>query len=517
MQILRKAFALVLILSFLVPITNNLINLQAADFDVQHLHLTWQHDPKTTMTMSWMTDVSTSSIVQYGLDSSYGSQEEGVAGKWHHVEITGLTPETFYHYRVGDGTTWSPDYLFRTGRTGNYTKFLDFGDSQSSTPARYEIINAIDPITVDFSLYTGDFVEISSEVTEWYDWFHSFRRITVDTPFMTTMGNHEKNHSYYYEFFALPGGEEFYSFDYGPIHFPVLHTYYEGYEDLGGDYDNQAAWLEADLAANDDALWTVVMMHRPPFSSFPRHYELSEWYKLINETFVPIFEAYQVDVVVMGHEHGYERMFLNNVTYIISGGAGSRLYNPLPQQQLPFSVYMEADYNFVIFEVDENKLQTITYRKDYSVMDQYVKNKVDKVDLSFESLPIKYTKYWNETFEVPIMVRNTGEQNITVETRLKYEGAEGTQYAIIPPLDINEGYEVIISYTPEQPETVNAVLTLDIDSELDEVSEENNEMVLIFEAQELPKKSSFALTISILMALISILAVPVINRRRKNQ
>jgi hypothetical protein len=30
----------------------------------------------------------------------------------HTANLTGLTPSTSYHYRVGDGSTWSPDFTF---------------------------------------------------------------------------------------------------------------------------------------------------------------------------------------------------------------------------------------------------------------------------------------------------------------------------------------------------------------------------------------------------------------------
>lgn len=516
MQLKKKIFAFILIVSFLIPITSNILITVAEDHTVRYLHLTWQNDPKTTMTMSWKTDVSTASIVQYGLDNTYGNQVDGISGLWHHVEITGLTPDTFYHYRVGDGTNWNNDNTFKTGTAGNSAQFLGFGDSQSSTPARYEVINAMDPITVDFSLYSGDFVEMSSEITEWYDWFQSFAKMTKDTPFMTTMGNHEKNHSYYYEFFALPGVEEYYSFDYGPIHFSVLHTYWEGFEDAGGDYDNQAAWLISDLEANDEASWYVVMMHRPPFSSYPRNYEESDWYYLINQTFVPIFEAYNVDVVLMGHEHGYERLEKNDVAYIISGGAGSRLYNIVPEQRLNESIYIEATYNFVFFEASDTKFHTRAYRKDYSFIDQFVANKENKVDLSYESLPLTYSKYQNETFEMSLVITNTGEENITTTTQLKMVDFDGDHFFDIPPLDINEYHTINLSFDAPAVGNYYVEFYLDANSDLDEVSEENNKLVITLNAEEIPSKTSYSITLYMLMTFLAVLAIPVIKRRRKN-
>ena len=47
--------------------------------------------------------------------------------------------------------------------------------------------------------------------------------------------------------------------------------------------------------------------------------------KHVREKWVPLFEQYKVDVVISGHSHVYQRGRKNDVTYIISGGAGAEL------------------------------------------------------------------------------------------------------------------------------------------------------------------------------------------------
>ena len=108
----------------------------AQEVQPKYIHLTWQRDPTTTMTVSWKTNDVTSSIVQYGADEIYGNEETGDAGEWHHVELTGLTPDTIYHYRVGNGETWSGDSTFKTGTSGDHTEFIGLGDTQSGIAAR---------------------------------------------------------------------------------------------------------------------------------------------------------------------------------------------------------------------------------------------------------------------------------------------------------------------------------------------------------------------------------------------
>ncbi|MCP4213688.1 MAG: hypothetical protein GY765_03480 [bacterium] len=77
----------------------------------------------TTATITWTTDESADSEVQYGLTTSYGSTaSDSSFVTSHSISLTGLVAETTYHYRVisedssGNSTT-SSDYSFTTTDT----------------------------------------------------------------------------------------------------------------------------------------------------------------------------------------------------------------------------------------------------------------------------------------------------------------------------------------------------------------------------------------------------------------
>ena len=80
----------------LSPLSSLFSNVIAADESPKYIHLSWQHDPKTTMTISWRTNIETESIVQYGVDDSSTFEQVGTSGKWHAVELTSLHPDTKY-------------------------------------------------------------------------------------------------------------------------------------------------------------------------------------------------------------------------------------------------------------------------------------------------------------------------------------------------------------------------------------------------------------------------------------
>lgn len=130
-----------------------------------------------------------------------------------------------------------------------------------------------------------------------------------------TIGNHERvgvngDTSPYLEIFTLPtqaeaggiasGTERYYSFDYGDIHFVCLDS------DTNNDSVAAMTWLENDLAANDKT-WLVAFWHHPPYTNGSHNSDDEGSLVDMRENFVPILEAYGVDMVFTGHSHSYER------------------------------------------------------------------------------------------------------------------------------------------------------------------------------------------------------------------
>ncbi|MBP6963463.1 MAG: fibronectin type III domain-containing protein [Armatimonadetes bacterium] len=81
--------------------------------------------------IKWQTDEPATSQVHYGLTSSYGSssQFDSALVKDHEMSITGLSPETTYHFRVksedGAGNIGlSGDYTFTTGPPDNFPPII---------------------------------------------------------------------------------------------------------------------------------------------------------------------------------------------------------------------------------------------------------------------------------------------------------------------------------------------------------------------------------------------------------
>jgi len=66
--------------------------------------------------VTWTTSYATDSQVSYGLDANYGSSTtlDPTEVTAHTVALSGLEPETVYHYAVVSNSTASPDATFTT-------------------------------------------------------------------------------------------------------------------------------------------------------------------------------------------------------------------------------------------------------------------------------------------------------------------------------------------------------------------------------------------------------------------
>jgi hypothetical protein len=128
----------------------------------------------------------------------------------------------------------------------------------------------------------------------------------------------------YYNIFTFPtngecggepsGTEAFYSFDFGNIHFIVLDSY-DSDRSVGGPmYD----WCEDDLQMTM-AEWLIVLWHHPAYTKGSHDSDTESALKQMRENFLPLLEDYGVDLVLSGHSHSYERTFLLNEHYGLSG------------------------------------------------------------------------------------------------------------------------------------------------------------------------------------------------------
>lgn len=281
------------------------------------------------------------------LDASGGP----AIGKQWVTEATGLRPATVYCYRLAGkgGEPWTEWTGFRTppGR-GEPVELTALGDLGEDTDDQNTLQGVLQQLPTQAVLLTGDVAYPKGTLRNFEDnYFTVYAAMLGQVPFFPVGGNHDQSDGAFAQVFSLPenGGpeakEQWYSFDWGDVHIVGLDT-----ERVG---PTQAAWLEADLAAHADAPWTIVMLHRPPYSSGDHGDTAS-----VKELFVPIFERAGVDLVLAGHDHNYERFRpKNGIVYIVTGGGGR---GTRPVGKSADTAYSEEVIHLVHMRVTESAL-----------------------------------------------------------------------------------------------------------------------------------------------------------------
>lgn len=323
-------------------------------------------DATTTAGVAWNTDsADAESIVEYGPTTAYGQTVTGTAtnrgstlGTVHEVNLTGLTPNTVYHYRVGGPGAWSQDFAFRTAHADQCTPFTvvamgdDRSDDDSGPSPRWNPILKESLTTNPLMLLnTGDLVREGKEAKQWANWMRASDPHLATTAHLPTMGNHddgpgEGDGALYNQLFHLPrnevtGTEDYYYVTAGNLIVVSLSTM----EFMGGTrpFSDQAAWLDKVLTENP-RMWKIVFFHHPIHTSvagiFGKDLSHPPDEQGQNAALIPVFDKHHVDFVFYGHNHWYERFRpMRNGTvaenpkegtwYAVTGGAGAMTYGLL--------------------------------------------------------------------------------------------------------------------------------------------------------------------------------------------
>jgi acid phosphatase type 7 len=236
--------------------------------------------------------------------------------------LSGLEPDTTYCYQLLEAGGAVHGGRFRTAPrpgTGTPVRFVAIGDSGTGSADQRAVRDQLKSVPFDLMVHLGDIAyETGTAMQLERNFFEIYAELLEDVPVFPASGNHEyetDDAAPFREAFVLPenggraGLERWYAYDWGDVHFVVLDT-----ERVG---PLQAQWLDADQAANR-LPWTIVYLHRPPYSS-GEHGSHGD----VRRFFVPLFVKHQVPLVLAGHDHDYERSKpLDGVTYLVSGGGG---------------------------------------------------------------------------------------------------------------------------------------------------------------------------------------------------
>lgn len=359
------------------------------------IHLGVLADPTTSLAITWRTDDNTTlaSTVEFGESGSAVRSLEGYTFTFgregyrvHEAWLTGLRPGTRYTYRVGgrDARTglerWSEVATFRTapapGMGPPDVDLLLIGDTRDAL-SHYALWGkllgaAAAQGPLDLILFSGDAVTLGSFQSEWDDFLRVAEPVLRRVPIVMAHGNHEANQVNFFSLFALPGGEEYFGVDWGPVHVTVLNDSPWSYDDI---FDVAAPFLESDLRAHQGAPWKLLLHHRPLFSAGTTHGSDAA----LQRAFGPAIDRYHVDLVLNGHDHDYQRTRplraglpvpspREGTTYVVAGSAGAPLYDYLPAD---FLAAAARSYSYVLIRVRGGLIDLSAYDDLGNTIDRF--------------------------------------------------------------------------------------------------------------------------------------------------
>lgn len=396
-----------------------------------------QHATPTSIIVMWETDEHCSSIVRYGepkFHQAMANLEFSVelhdTTLIHEAVLKDLTPEADYFYQVisvnSDGDTLKSDVsTFQTSLGEDKAiAFALFCDSQSNPETWGRITELAYQERPHFALLGGDLVDYGFNKDDWVDEFfapsHQFMK---HYPIYSVPGNHEHDAYLYYQYMANPDPEYRYTFSYGNVRFFMIDT----------DRDvspgsAQYTWLE-DQLAHSKAHWNIVMHHHPPFSSEENdfgdvNYQKSTEGDLETRQLVPLYEKYDVDLVVFGHIHAYERTWPifkervnqeKGIIYLNLGGAGGGLENA--SYQRPFFTHkVKKVHHFGLITVHGPTLNFEAINEEGSIFDSFSLTKTAPsstrtVDFPNPPSPILVTESFVFEKEMKLELRPVFESN----------------------------------------------------------------------------------------------------------
>ncbi len=299
--------------------------------------------------------------------------------------LTNLKPGTSYTYRVGYENRVGPWEKFTTAK-GAAFKALIFPDTQSSDYTGWQqLAKTAWEKNQDAELYLnmGDLVDNGESAYQWEEWFKGAGIMSKSIPLAPVLGNHEtytldwkvRMPIAYLNYFELPANgssnyqNQYYSFDYGQVHFVVLNSIMKELDQFQPDMlKEQIAWLKRDLATTDKK-WRVALLHKDvlQYGFKERPQPRPEGISTEGEIFMPLFEELKVDAVLTAHLHTYRRRgHIANFTrddhgplYLLTGVAGSVRYPNLWRNHAldEYVAPQPETANYLTLEAQENSLK----------------------------------------------------------------------------------------------------------------------------------------------------------------
>ncbi len=281
------------------------------------------------VTLRWRSNRPVAGRVRWGTEPERLDRvvEEGEPAAEHEAVLDGLEPATRIFYRVESGEAVSELGSFRSAPLAGAdvpVRIWALGDSGTGTPSAGAVRDALVAFAgerePDVWLMLGDNAYPSGSDGDYQlALFDMYPELLRRIPLWPVLGNHGSHstdsrvgHGAHYDIFSMPhageaggppgGSDVFYAFDHGPVRFVAIDS-------SGSDFDPDDPMMRFLPRALDapHARWLIVFMHDPGISGGTHAGDESRRTAKMWSALLPVLEAANVDLVVSGHSHAYER------------------------------------------------------------------------------------------------------------------------------------------------------------------------------------------------------------------
>lgn len=370
-----------------------------ANIDVKFLRQIITNEPSTSRNIIFQTDdILNNPFIDidgqtFNCEQKFFTDDNHINNQYS-VQIQNLKPNQNYQYRIIDNNHCSQWYELKT--TNKNFKAIIFPDSQC---ADYNVWRQVATSAynqnpdADFFINLGDLVDNGEDFSQWQAWFNgaTFLDKIICVP---VLGNHEyysrqwkvREPIAYQKFFDL---NDYYSFDFGDVHFSVLNTQWSELADLNVDSKKyiieQKDWLINDLSSTK-MKWKIILAHKDVLQyRINNRPERLEGFSDFGEEFMPIFDDLKVDIVFTGHLHTFrDRGHIFNFKrdskgplYILTGLAGDVRYpNLWINHELDEVIAPQPEVdNYLTLESFDDSLIVKCFLSDNTLIDNIKLNK----------------------------------------------------------------------------------------------------------------------------------------------
>lgn len=228
-----------------------------------------------------------------------------LAGLINTVSLTALVPDEYTYTVTSDGQTYTGEFIVTEDDAAFTMAFTTdaqigrSGNADDDSYGWYRTVNAAVDKGAELILSAGDEANKASKQNQ-YNQFLSNNTLR-NVRLACTKGNHDIAGTNYTTYFGATGtpctGSDYY-FSYGDALIIVLDS------NTISSLIHSATIARA-IAEHPDAAWRIVMLHHSAYSP-----DENEEQNVTNAVYLTsIFDRYDIDLVLSGHDHNYSRTY----------------------------------------------------------------------------------------------------------------------------------------------------------------------------------------------------------------